>query len=100
MQPGHFRGGFQSTGTCAVFGTAAAAARLIFRGRDASRRIQEAIGLAGSYPSGGAQFYYSGPPRKRIQAAHAAPSGVAAPLLTQPGVSGPLHITEGSGGLP
>src|SRR6478736_2887741 len=37
LQPGHFRRGFQSTGTCDVFGTAAAAARLIFRGRDASR---------------------------------------------------------------
>src|SRR5262245_42274818 len=34
LQPGHFRRGFQSTGTCDVFGTAAAAARLIFRGRD------------------------------------------------------------------
>src|SRR6266852_3624752 len=52
MQPGHFRRGFQSTGTCDVFGAAAAAGRLLFRGRDAQRRIQEAIGLAGSYPSG------------------------------------------------
>src|SRR5215475_10722 len=99
MQPGHFKRGFQSTGTCDVFGTAAAAARLIFRGRDASRRIQEAIGLAGSYPSGVAQFYYSGSSGKRIQAAHAAQSGVAAALLTQAGFSGPVDIIEGSGGF-
>jgi len=99
LQPGHFRRGFQSTGTCDVFGTAAAAARLIFRGRDASRRIQEAIGLAGSYPSGVAQFYYSGSSGKRIQAAHAAQSGVAAALLTQAGFSGPVDIIEGSGGF-
>src|SRR5499426_1509159 len=99
LQPGHFRRGFQSTGTCDVFGTAAAAARLIFRGRDASRRIQEAIGLAGSYPSGVAQFYYSGSSGKRIQAAHAAQSGVAAALLTQQGFSGPPDILEGSGGF-
>src|SRR6266699_3190671 len=99
LQPGHFRRGFQSTGTCDVFGTAAAAARLIFRGRDASRRIQEAIGLAGSYPSGVAQFYYSGSSGKRIQAAHAAQSGVAAALLTQQGFSGPADIIEGSGGF-
>src|SRR5215467_3166646 len=99
LQPGHFRRGFQSTGTCDVFGTAAAAARLIFRGRDASRRIQEAIGLAGSYPSGVAQFYYSGSSGKRIQAAHAAQSGVAAALLTQAGFGGPVDIIEGSGGF-
>src|SRR5438876_9206637 len=30
MQPGHFRRGFQSTGTCDGFGTAAAGARLLF----------------------------------------------------------------------
>src|SRR6266851_121737 len=99
LQPGHFRRGFQSTGTCDVFGTAAAAARLIFRGRDASRRIQEAIGLAGSYPSGVAQFYYSGSSGKRIQAAHAAQSGVAAALLTQQGFGGPADILEGTGGF-
>src|SRR5262245_62272127 len=82
MQPGHFRRGFQSTGTCDVFGTAAAAGRLLFRGNDAERKIQAAIGLAGSYPSGVAQFYYSGSSGKRIQAAHSAQCGVAAALLT------------------
>src|SRR5262247_3620722 len=99
MQPGHFKRGFQSTGTCDVFGTAAAAGRLLFRGNDAARRITEAIGLAGSYPSGVAQFYYSGSSGKRIQAAHAAQSGVAAALLTQAGFSGPVDIIEGSGGF-
>ena len=99
MQPGHFRRGFQSTGTCDVFGTAAAAGRLLFRGEDADRRIQDAIGLAGSYPSGVAQFYYSGSSGKRIQAAHAAQSGVAAALLTEQGFGGPADIIEGSGGF-
>ena len=81
MQPGHFQRGFQSTGTCDVFGTAAAAGRLLFGSAD--EKILAAIGLAGSYPSGVAQFYYSGASGKRIQAAHAAQSGVAAALLTQ-----------------
>jgi 2-methylcitrate dehydratase PrpD len=99
MQPSHFRRGFQSTGTCDVFGTAAAAGRLLFRGGDAARRIQEAIGLAGSYPSGVAQFYYSGSSGKRIQAAHSAQSGIAAALLTQQGFSGPPDILEGTGGF-
>jgi 2-methylcitrate dehydratase PrpD len=99
MQPGHFKRGFQSTGTCDVFGTAAAAGRLLFRGGEAERRIAEAIGLAGSYPSGVAQFYYSGSSGKRIQAAHSAQSGVAAALLTQQGFNGPLDILEGAGGF-
>jgi 2-methylcitrate dehydratase PrpD len=99
MQPGHFRRGFQSTGTCDVFGTAAAAGRLLFRRADAARKITEAIGLAGSYPSGVAQFYYSGSSGKRIQAAHSAQCGVAAALLTQSGFSGPPDILEGAGGF-
>jgi 2-methylcitrate dehydratase PrpD len=99
LQPSHFRRGFQSTGTCNVFGTAAAAGRLLFGGHEAERRIQEAIGLAGSYSSGVAQFYYSGASGKRIQAAHAAQCGVAAALLTQQGFAGPADMIEGAGGF-
>jgi 2-methylcitrate dehydratase PrpD len=99
VQPSHFRRGFQSTGTCDVFGTAAAAGRLLFPGRDTERRILEALGLAGGYPSGIAQFYFSGASAKRIQAAHAAQSGVAAALLTQQGFAGPPDIIEGAGGF-
>jgi 2-methylcitrate dehydratase PrpD len=99
VQPAHFKRGFQSTGTCDAFGTAAAAGRLLFRDKDARRRIQEAIGLAGGYPSGVAQFYYSGSSGKRIQAAHAAQCGVAAALLTQQGFSGPADMLEGAGGF-
>jgi 2-methylcitrate dehydratase PrpD len=97
VQPGHFQRGFQSTGTCDVFGTAAAAGRLLFG--DAEERILAAIGLAGSYSSGVAQFYYSGASGKRIQAAHAAQSGVAAALLTQAGFAGPVDMIEGSDGF-
>jgi len=99
MQPGHFKRGFQSTGTCDAFGTAAASGRLLFAGKDREQKIAEAIGLAGSYPSGVAQFYYSGSSGKRIQAAHAAQSGVAAALLTERGFSGPTDILEGAGGF-
>ena len=99
VQPSHFKRGFQSTGTCDVFGAAAAAGRLLFPGRDAERRILEALGLAGGYPSGIAQFYFSGASAKRIQAAHAAQSGVAAALLAQQGFAGPPDIIEGAGGF-
>ena len=75
------------------------AGRLLFRGKDAAERIAEAIGLAGSYPSGVAQFYFSGSSAKRIQAAHAAQCGVAAALLTKNGFTGPADILEGTGGF-
>jgi 2-methylcitrate dehydratase PrpD len=71
----------------------------MFRGKDAERRIAEAMGLAGGYASGVAQFYYSGASAKRIQAAHAAESGVAAALLAAQGYSGPIDIIEGAGGF-
>jgi 2-methylcitrate dehydratase PrpD len=99
VQPSHFKRGFQSTGTCDGFGTAAAAGRLLFHGADAAQRIVEAIGLAGGYPSGIAQFYFSGSSAKRIQAAHAAQSGVAAALLARHGFTGPADILEGAGGF-
>ena len=99
VQPGHFQRGFQSTGTCGVFGAAAAAGRILFKGRDAEQKILASIGLAGNYASGVAQFYYSGASGKRIQAAHAAQSGVAAALLTQHGFGGPPDMLEGAGGF-
>jgi 2-methylcitrate dehydratase PrpD len=99
VQPAHFRRGFQSTGTCVGFGTAAAAGRILLGGRAAARRIAEAIGLAGGYAGGLAQFYFSGASAKRIQAAHAAQCGVAAALLAQQGFAGPTDIIEGGGGF-
>jgi len=99
VQPSHFKRGFQSTGTCDAFGTAATAGRLLFGTKDKEEQILAAIGLAGSYPSGVAQFYYSGSSGKRIQAAHAAQCGVAAALLTQQGFGGPPDIIEGAGGF-
>src|SRR5262245_43694795 len=99
LHPSHFKRGFQSTGTCDAFGTAAVAGRILFGGADAEQRILNAIGLAGSYPSGVAQFYYSGSSGKRIQAAHAAQCGVAAALLTYAGFAGPPDILEGAGGF-
>ncbi len=99
VQPSHFKRGFQSTGTCVGFGTAAAAGRLLFRGPHAAQKIADALGLAGGYASGLAQFYYSGGSAKRIHAAHAAEGGVSAALLAAEGYSGPNDIIEGQGGF-
>ena len=99
VQPSHFKRGFQSTGTCDGFGTAAAAGRLLFRGKDAAQKIAGALGIAGGHAGGLAQFYYSGGSAKRIHAAHAAEGGVAAALLAEQGYSGPNDIIEGQGGF-
>ncbi|AMN43574.1 MmgE/PrpD family protein [Rhodoplanes sp. Z2-YC6860] len=99
VQPGHFKRGFQSTGTCDGFGTAAASGRLLFRGKDAAQKIADALGIAGGHAGGLAQFYYSGGSAKRIHAAHAAEGGVAAALLAEQGYSGPNDIIEGQGGF-
>jgi 2-methylcitrate dehydratase PrpD len=99
VQPGHFKRGFQSTGTCDGFGTAAAAGRLLFRGKDTAQKIADALGIAGGHAGGLAQFYYSGGSAKRIHAAHAAEGGVSAALLAEQGFSGPNDIIEGQGGF-
>lgn len=99
IQPSHFRRGFQSTATCGAFGAAAAAAHLLFTGKDRVRRIAETIGLAASFCGGLTQFYHSGSTVKRIHAAHAAAEGVGAALMAEAGFSGPTDILEGKDGF-
>ena len=99
VQPSHFKRGFQSTGTCVGFGTAAAAGRLLFPAKDRTQKLADALGLAGGHAGGLAQFYYSGGSAKRIHAAHAAEGGVSAALLAAEGYSGPNDIIEGQGGF-
>src|SRR5436190_7087322 len=99
IQPGHFKRGFQSTGTCDVFGTAVAASRLLSGHAEVERKLQDAIGLAGGYASGIAQFYHSGSSGKRLAAAHSAQSAVGAALLAQQGFAGPSDVIEGAAGF-
>ena len=99
VQPSHFKRGFQSTGTCDGSAPRRRRGGCCFAAPIAARRIADALGLAGGYASGLAQFYYSGGSGKRIHAAHAAESGVAAALLAAEGYSGPNDIIEGQGGF-
>jgi 2-methylcitrate dehydratase PrpD len=100
IQPTHFHRGFQSTATCGGFGAAVAAARLLFGATaGAEQKIAETIGIVASFSGGLTQFYKSGSTVKRIHAAHAAESGVAAALLVANGFSGPTDILEGSNGF-
>src|SRR5262249_4576947 len=88
VQPGHFKRGFQSTGTCDGFGTAAASGRLLFRGKDAAQKIADALGIAGGHAGGLAPFFYFRGPAQGLPPAHAARSGGAPRPLAQPGRHG------------
>jgi 2-methylcitrate dehydratase PrpD len=96
VQPAHFRHGFQATGTCGVFGAAAATARLLGAGPE---EVAGALGVAGSMSGALAQFYYSGSEVKRVHAGLAAHNGVLAGLLAHNGIHGPHDVLEGEAGF-
>jgi 2-methylcitrate dehydratase PrpD len=83
--------GFHPTGACAVFGAAAAVARL--RGL-ASREIADALGIAASSAAGLFAFVNGGADIKRLHAGHASREGVQAVLLAAQGVQGPPDVIE------
>jgi 2-methylcitrate dehydratase PrpD len=95
-QPGLFRRGFMATPTCGALGAALAVGKLLrFRADD----LAGALGAAGAYAGGLAQFYHSGSHIKRLNGALGAQSGVMAALLTRAGVHGPRDILEGEAGF-
>src|ERR1700722_315349 len=83
--------GFHPTGACAVFGAAAAVARL--RGL-AAREIADALGIAASSAAGLFAFVNGGADIKRLHAGHAAREGVQAVLLAEEGIEGPPGVIE------
>jgi 2-methylcitrate dehydratase PrpD len=88
--------GFHPTGACAVFGAAAAAAKL--RGLPAPR-IADAFGIAASSAAGLFAFVNGGADIKRLHAGHAAREGVQAALLAEKGVQGPPDVIESRDGF-
>ena len=96
VQPSHFQKGFQSTATCGVFGSAIAASKLL---NMKERDIVSALGIAGSYASGLAQFYKYGSDVKRIHAGKSSESGIMAALMVESGITGPPYILEGEFGF-
>ncbi|MBR0708488.1 MmgE/PrpD family protein [Bradyrhizobium liaoningense] len=91
----HNNAGWHSTGTCGVFGAAAAVARLL--GCDAATTCN-ALGIAGSFASGTWAFMSEGAMTKRLHPGHAAASGVLAVLLARSGMTGPAAILDASWG--
>lgn len=95
-QPSLFHRGFMSTPTCGAFGAALAVGKLLgFNAVD----LAGALGAAGAYAGGLAQFYHSGGYTKRLNGARGAESGVMAALLTKEGIWGPRDILEGEAGF-
>jgi 2-methylcitrate dehydratase PrpD len=88
--------GFHPTGVCAVFGAAAAAAKL--RGLSA-RQIADAFGIAASSAAGLFAFVNGGGDIKRLHAGHAAREGIQAALLAEQGVQGPPDVIESRDGF-
>ena len=97
VSPSHYASGFHNTGTCTVFGTAAAASRIL--GLDAEA-IAEALGLAGATAGGLRQHQIDGSMLdSAFHGARAAQSGVMVAQLRAEGVRGPPAILEGPMGF-
>lgn len=95
--PEHRRIGFHPTGTCATFGAAAAAGKIIGLNSD---QITNALGLAGTQVAGlregtGAASAMM----KRIHAGKAASNGLLSALLAKEGYLAPSTILEGKSGF-
>ena len=89
IAPRHYVEGFHSTGTCGVFGAAAALAKL--RGYDAEKTAR-ALGIAGAQSSGLRENF--GTMTKPFQAGHAAEGGVLAADLADHGWTAADNILE------
>ena len=87
----HNGAGWHSTGTCGVFGAAAAVARLWRLPADAT---VQALGIAGSFASGTWAFLADGAMTKRLHPGHAAASGLLAASLADSGMTGPAGVFD------
>ena len=91
----HNAAGWHSTGTCGVFGAAAAAARVL--GLDAGRTLS-ALGIAASSSAGIWAFIHDGSMTKRVHAGRAAEGGLLAAILARGGITGPRAVFDDAWG--
>jgi len=94
ISPRHYENGFHSTGTCGVFGSAAACARL--KGLDVGR-TSWAFAIAASHAAGLRENF--GTMMKPFQAGHATEGGVVAADLAALGWTGAEQILEAQRGF-
>ncbi|UYO93563.1 MmgE/PrpD family protein [Pollutimonas sp. M17] len=97
VSPGHYAYGFHNTGTCSVFGTTAAAAKLL--GLD-KKKFAETLGLAGAAAAGLRQHQIDGSMfDSALHGARAAQSGVMLAQMGAHGAGGPPGILDGPMGF-
>ncbi len=94
VHPSHYDTGWHITGTCGVFGAAAAAGCVL--GLDAAA-MANALGTAGTQASGLRETL--GSMAKAMNAGHPAQVGTFAALLAREGFTGPAMILEGRRGF-
>ena len=87
----HTQRGWHSTGTCCVFGAAAAAGRLLGL---SPQQGASALGTAASFAAGTWAFLHDGSPVKRLHAGKASEAGVVAAYLAAQGWRGPWFAFE------
>lgn len=88
--------GFHPTGVAGVVGAAAAVARLLDLDSD---QTAYALGLAATMAAGSLEFLSDGSWTKRLNAGHAAATGVRAARLAQAGFTAPRTAFEGRDGF-
>jgi 2-methylcitrate dehydratase PrpD len=97
VSPSHYASGFHNTGTCTVFGAAAAGARILCL---SGTHTSEAFGLAGATAAGLRQHQIDGSMfDSAFHGARAAQSGVMVAQLRAAGIRGPAGILDGPMGF-
>ncbi len=94
VYPNHYDAGWHITGTCGVFGSAAAAGRLLALDE---LQMTYALGIAGTQAAGVREVF--GSMSKPFHAGRAAQSGVLAGLLARRGFTSTREILEGRRGF-
>jgi 2-methylcitrate dehydratase PrpD len=84
--------GFHPTGSCGVFGAAAAAARILDLPHEA---VVRALGIAGTQAAGLEEWKTDGSWIKRLHPGKSAEAGVLSAYLAKGGYTGPATIVEG-----
>jgi len=96
VNPSHRDRGFHTTGTCGVFGAAAAAGKVL--GLD-KKSMVNALGIAGIQAAGLIEVMRGESRLKPLNAGKAAYNGVLAALLAKKGFTAPYTIFEGNDGF-
>jgi 2-methylcitrate dehydratase PrpD len=95
--PGAFHArGWHATGVCGAFAAALVAGKV--DGLDADR-LTAALGIAGSFASGGLEYLEDGSWVKRVHAGWAGHGGAVAAALARGGFTGPATILDGRFGF-